>query len=187
MLETIKQIIYIPLSKLYSLLKKAYIFSASKSIKKYTGGGYIQWPYTIAGEKNFQFAEHVSIGPGSTLYSTGAKFVIKNHVIIGPNFTVMTGDHMPIVGRYIDTVKSSEKNSGYDEDVVIEEGVWIGCNVTILKGVTIGKGSIVAAGAVVTKSCPPYSIIGGVPAKIIKKVFSDEEIIRHEALLRDSE
>ena len=59
----------------------------------------------------------------------------------------------------------------YDQPVVIEDDVWVGANVTILKGVTIGHGSVVAAGAVVTKSCPPYSIIGGVPAKILRKRF----------------
>lgn len=59
----------------------------------------------------------------------------------------------------------------YDQPVVIEDDVWVGANVTILKGVTIGHGSVVAAGAVVTKSCPPYSIIGGVPAKVLRKRF----------------
>lgn len=47
----------------------------------------------------------------------------------------------------------------------------------------MGRGSVVAAGAVVTKSCPPYSVIGGVPAKVIKKRFTEEEIIKHEELL----
>ena len=61
----------------------------------------------------------------------------------------------------------------YDQPVVIEEEVWCGANVTILKGVTIGRGSVVAAGAVVTKSCPPYSIIGGVPAKVLRKRFEE--------------
>ena len=54
---------------------------------------------------------------------------------------------------------------------------------TILKGVTIGRGSVVAAGAVVTKSCPPYSIIGGVLAKVIKQRFTPEEIVKHETIL----
>jgi carbonic anhydrase/acetyltransferase-like protein (isoleucine patch superfamily) len=56
----------------------------------------------------------------------------------------------------------------YSAPIVIEDEVWVGCNVTILKGVTIGHGSVIASGAVVTRSCPPNSLIGGVPAKIIR-------------------
>ena len=54
---------------------------------------------------------------------------------------------------------------------------------TILKGVTIGRGSVIAAGAVVTKSCPPYSIVGGVPAKVLKMRFTSGEIKEHERML----
>ena len=57
----------------------------------------------------------------------------------------------------------------YSSPIVIEDRVWIGCNATVLKGVTIGKGSVVAAGAVVTKSCPPRSLLAGVPAKVIRE------------------
>ena len=53
----------------------------------------------------------------------------------------------------------------------------------MVKGVTIGRGSVVAAGAVVTQSFPPYSIIGGVPAKLIKMRFTEEQIREHERLL----
>jgi acetyltransferase-like isoleucine patch superfamily enzyme len=64
----------------------------------------------------------------------------------------------------------------YSAPIAIEDDVWIGCRATILKGVTIGKGSVVAAGAVVTKSCPHHSLIGGIPAKIIREgvVWTDE-------------
>lgn len=60
--------------------------------------------------------------------------------------------------------------------VYIGNDVWIGCNVTILGGIKIGDGAIIAAGAVVTSDVEPYSIVGGVPAKPIKKRFTDEQI-----------
>lgn len=63
-----------------------------------------------------------------------------------------------------------------DHHVVIGNDVWIGANTTILNGVHIGDGAIVAAGAVVVKDVPPYTIVGGVPAKEIKKRFTLEQI-----------
>lgn len=68
--------------------------------------------------------------------------------------------------------------------IVIEDDVFIGHNVTILKVVTIGKDSVVTSGSVVTKSFPPYSIIDGVSAKLLKMRFSDEEIAEHEKHLQ---
>ena len=60
--------------------------------------------------------------------------------------------------------------------VLIGNDVWIGHGVKILEGVSIGDGAIIATGSVITKNVPPYAIIGGNPAKIIKKRFKDEEI-----------
>lgn len=67
--------------------------------------------------------------------------------------------------------------------VVVEEKVWIAANATILKGVRIGKDAVVAAGSVVTKDVPPYAIVGGVPAKVIKMRFTPEEIEAHNIML----
>lgn len=76
-----------------------------------------------------------------------------------------------------------DKNPNDDKDVIIEGDSWFGINVTLLSGVTIGRGSCIAAGAVVTKSCPPYSIIGGTPAKVLKFRFSIDEVLQHEEKL----
>lgn len=139
----------------------------------------------IKGLWNLSIGDGASIPKGSTIYCTGAPLMIGKKVIFGPNPTIVTGDHrFDIIGKYIIDVTDAEKGVKYDAPVVIEDDVWCGANVTILKGVTIGRGSVVAAGAVVTKSFPPYSIIGGVPAKLIKMRFTPEQIIEHEQLLK---
>lgn len=117
--------------------------------------------------------------------ATRAKIIIKNHFVSGPGLTIITGDHMPIIGKFIDEVTNDDKERldiqhDFDKDVIIEEDVWCGANVTILKGVKIGRGAIIAAGSVVTKDVLPYSIYGGVPARFIKKRFTDDEIREHE-------
>lgn len=58
-------------------------------------------------------------------------------------------------------------------DIIIGDDVWIGYGATILSGVQIGQGAVIAAGAVVSKDVPPYAIVGGIPAKVIKYRFSE--------------
>lgn len=128
---------------------------------------------------------HVNLGAGPTLLATRSTIRIGNHVMFGPGVTVRGGNHrFDIVGRYIDTIGDDEKRPEDDLGVVIEDDVWVGGNATILGGVTVGRGSVVAASAVVTKDVPPYSIVGGNPAKVIRSRFTSEEIALHEASLR---
>ena len=60
--------------------------------------------------------------------------------------------------------------------IIVKDDVWIGMSVLILSGITIGQGAVIAAGSVVTKDVPPYAIVGGNPAKILKYRFSSEII-----------
>lgn len=160
-----------------------------KRSMKHCGKGVYFRPMSsdIKGLENLSIGDGTSIPKGSTFYCTDAPLTIGKKVVFGPKPTIITGDHrIDIVGKHIIDVTVDEKQPENDQPVVIEDGVWCGANVTILKGVTIGRGSVVAAGAVVTKSCPPYSIIGGVPAKLIKMRFTEEEITMHENLLCDA-
>lgn len=131
---------------------------------------------------NMTIGDYTSIPKGATFYCTEAPLTIGKKLIFGPHPTIITGDHrIDVIGKYI--MDSTEKLPENDAPVVIEDDVWTGVNVTILKGVTIGRGSVIAAGAVATKSFPPYSIIGGVPAKVLKMRFTPAEIEKHERIL----
>lgn len=134
------------------------------------------------GIENFSIGNNVSIPRGAVFYSTEANLIIKDNVVFGPKPTIITGDHrIDVIG--VPIIDSHEKLPQNDADVVIEEDVWTGANVVILKGVTVGRGSVIAAGAVVNRSVPPYSIVGGVPARVLKYRFTVDEILVHEKIL----
>jgi acetyltransferase-like isoleucine patch superfamily enzyme len=88
---------------------------------------------------------------------------IGDNIIFGPGVSIFSENHnFSEIDKYINEQGETRKG------VKIEDGVWIGTAATILDGVTIGKNSIVAAGSVVNKDVPPYTVVGGIPAKIIK-------------------
>ena len=146
--------------------------------------------YVSALSKNgIQFGDNVSIGAFSrvivstSLNEIGDKISIGNNVGIG-EFAYLggagsleIGDEC-IIGQYLschpenhnyqDTTISIRHQGVTRKGIKIGKNCWIGSKVTILDGVTIGNGSIIAAGSVVTKSFPENSIIGGVPAKLLK-------------------
>lgn len=76
-------------------------------------------------------------------------------------------------GLDVQNITSAWDNKG---DIIIGNDVWIGYETVIMSGVTIGNGAIIASRAVVTKDVPPYTIVGGVPAKTIRKRFPDDDI-----------
>ena len=92
-----------------------------------------------------------------------------------PEVTITIGDRVQIGSRcsfetmnHSVTLLDKKKRGGFPQSIVIEDDVWLAAKVTILPGVTVGKGSVVASGAVVTKDVPPFTLVGGVPAKTIR-------------------
>lgn len=143
-------------------------------------------PIRVTNPKNIYIGDNCGIGH-CDISALNAKCIIKSNCAIAGGFTVQTGNHARRLGEFITDINEANKPKGYDQDVIIESDVWIGCHVTILSGVTIGRGCTVAAGAVVNKSTPPYSIVGGVPAKVIRFYRTIDEIIVHEAKLYPSD
>ena len=132
--------------------------------------------------RNITIGNDVYIGPHALFLCTESQIFIGNKVLFGPHVTIIGGDHrITDVGRFIYDVL--DKHPEDDQDVHIEDDVWIGTNTTLLKGVTVGRGAVVAAGALVTKDVPPYAIVGGVPAKVLKYRFTPEQIKEHERQL----
>lgn len=132
--------------------------------------------------KNISIGDHVSINKNCMFMCTRAEIIIGDHVMFGPHVFMITGGHRTdIKGRYMDEISNDEKRPFDDQDIILEGDNWIGANSIILKGVTIGKGAVVAAGAIVTKDVEPYTIVGGIPARVIRKRFgSNTHIISKE-------
>lgn len=164
-------------------INRSLLFIMRPSLKKYGKNVHFS-PInsTLEPLRNISMGNDVYIGPHAMILCTESEVIIGNKVLFGPYVSIIGGDHrISDVGRYIFDVR--DKKPGDDLDVIIEDDVWVGANVTILKGVCIHEGAVVAAGSVVNKDVPPYSIVGGVPARILKARFTDEEIITHREKL----
>lgn len=107
--------------------------------------------------------------------ATNCTFVLSNHCT--NRITTAPSGHRMLFSHGKGNPASYSRG-----DIIIGSDVWIGANCTIVDNVTIGNGAVIAAGAVVTKSVPPYAIVGGNPAKIIKYRFDADVIARLEKL-----
>ncbi|MDY4635687.1 MAG: acyltransferase [Candidatus Limivicinus sp.] len=136
----------------------------------------------FTGYENISIGNDVYIGPGACWVSARADIIVGNKVNFGPQVAIVTGNHRTdVVGKYMADVYEKLKEN--DEDVIIEDDVWIGMRAIILKGVRIGKGSVVAAGAVVPCDVPPYSIY--IAKDKIRPRFTEEQIRIHEQMIRE--
>ncbi len=112
----------------------------------------------------------LTIGDNTRL--NGPIISVSNEVRIGkncrisPQVYIMDDDFHSLADRL---------KAGKSKPIIIEDNAWLATRSMVLKGVTVGKGAVVASGAVVTKDVPPYTVVGGVPAKVIKHIKPPEE------------
>lgn len=127
---------------------------------------------------NSHIREYTSIGRGSKIYNAkiGKYCSISWDVTVGAtnhplnHLSTHAFPYVPYAGGF------TTQNRQRLINTVIGNDVWIGCNSVILPGVTIGNGAVIGAGSVITKDVPPYAIVTGVPAKILKYRFKQEYI-----------
>lgn len=115
---------------------------------------------------DLEIGTNSGIGINAKIYGIGGggKVSIGKNVMMASDVTILTLNH-----NYDNKNKPMREQGVKFLDVVIDDDVWIGYGVTILPGVKIGKGSVIGAGAVVTRNIMPYTVVGGVPARVIKE------------------
>jgi acetyltransferase-like isoleucine patch superfamily enzyme len=124
----------------------------------------LRMPVVIYAPEQLELGNRVDIGEFTHIRANGG-VRIGSGVLIAANVTITSRGHTVELPRWGVTA---------DAAVAIEDDVWIGAGAIVLPGVTIGRGSVVAAGAVVTADVPPFTVVGGVPAKTIKQVLHSE-------------
>jgi len=122
--------------------------------------------------------EFVFVGRNSNL---GQGVRLDDFVMFGPGVSVLGNDHnFHSVG--VPTIFSG-RPEGFSRLTTIGRDVWVGANATIMRGIDIGSGSIVGAGSLVLSDVPENSIVGGVPARVLRKRFSVDDFEKHVSAL----
>ena len=116
---------------------------------------------------NIRVGRDVFINHGCTLMDIGG-IDIGDEVMIGPNASLITSGH-PLD-------PTLRRKQIVASPIVVERNVWIGASAMILHGVTVGADAVVAAGAVVTADVPPATVVGGVPARVLRSVYEDDPV-----------
>lgn len=144
---------------------------------------FFRQPFLAKGIENVELHERTNILGHAIILTTNAKFIMKKNSGAAEGLTVVTGNHVSIIGKLVRDIRDEDKEDKADKDVVVEEDVWIASNVTLLAGVTVGRGAVIGAGSVVRKSVPPYAVVIGNPAKVVGFKFTPDEVIEHEKVL----
>jgi len=153
----------LPHSRFAKFFNKIRIYFVCRILRimQYDKNSYFEPNIYISNGKNIKIGKHCHIN--ENVFIQGG--IIGDYCMIAPNVSILSGMH-----NYSNTLIPMIKQGGEINKIsIIEDDVWIGRNVVLMPGIKIGKGCIVGAGAVVTKNVEPYSVIGGVPARLLKK------------------
>lgn len=143
---------------------------------------------TVCKPEHIFLDDHTNIYVPFTFISEDGCFYMKKNSGAAQGLTVITDTHNREIKHLLKDKRLFYGREGnVSNDVVVDEDVWIGANVTLLPGVKVGRGANVGANSVVRKSVPPYSVIIGNPAKVIGFSFTPDEIIEHEKILYPEE
>ncbi len=124
----------------------------------------LRMPVIIYHPESLRLGTKIDIGENVVLRAGGG-LTIGDRVLIAAGAAIVTVGHPIALPRW---------NKNTTAPVRIGDDVWIGVNAVVLPGVTIGNGAVVAAGAVVTEDVPPFSVVGGVPARVISTIESNQ-------------
>jgi len=123
----------------------------------------------ISAGKNAELFIGNDCGLSGTVINAEKSIIIGNRVFCGANVTICDSDRHPVDAKLRFSNEKGEMGS-----VVIEDDVWLGMNVVVMKGVCIGKGSVIAANSVVVKNIPRNVVAGGTPAVKLKEIYPNE-------------
>ena len=159
------KLFYIILGFLFDICRKLYFRSMSiyKTYKiNSSKGSRLTANVVIKFPKNIYLGINSYMNGGQLIASPNSKIVIGNNCLISYNVHIRTDMH-----NYINKNQLIMMQGNKEQDIIIGDDVWIGYGAQIMAGVKINDGAVIAAGAIVTKDVPPYSIVAGVPAKVI--------------------
>ena len=147
----------------------------------------IRNPRNVSSLSNVYMYDNTDLGDGFVFMSHGGKFIMKKDSGASTRLTVITGNHERAIGEQFKVNNRVVAKNDIEKDIIVEEDVWLGANVTLCSGVTIGRSANVGAGSVVRNNIPPYAIVMGNPAKVVGFCFTPKEIIQHELALYPEE
>lgn len=132
----------------------------------------------VKGFSNIEIGNHFFSGPFLYMHTNDISDIcIGNDVMLGPYVKVISGNH--VIDHTGGVMRSApRKKRGFDKGIVIGDDVWIGAGATVLDGAVISEGVVVAAGSVLSRYVPPYVIVGGIPARVIRPRFDYDDLVK---------